>query len=112
VVHATVSANKLKMELLGADKPVDVGFRTDVLATTAFGRKVVEQAFRDRPKRKQKGIDGIEILRWRYLAFHDGRHRVETSHDIYPPTEEIWQVPPGYDESALPPIGEEGSSSL
>jgi vancomycin resistance protein YoaR len=107
VVHATVLANKIKMELLGADKPVDVSFGRNVLSTTPFGRKVVEDAAVTKPRRKQKGIDGMEIYRVRVVAYHDGRRKVEGGRDVYPPTTEIWHVPPGYDESTLPPLGED-----
>jgi vancomycin resistance protein YoaR len=105
VVHATVSGNKVKMELLGADKPVDVSFGKSVLATTPFVRKVVEDPGVSKPKRKQKGIDGMELYRSRVLAFHDGRRKVEGGRDLYPPTLEIWHVPPGFDETTLPPLG-------
>ncbi len=107
-VHVTVLANKVKMELLGADKPVDVTFGRSIVATTPFGRKVEETAGLTKPKRKQKGIDGIDLIRSRVLAFHDGRPRkIEGGRDLYPPTQEIWLVPPGYDESELPPLGED-----
>jgi hypothetical protein len=107
VVHATVAGNRISMDLLGADKPVNVTFGRDVLSTTAFARKVVEEPGLDAPKRKQKGIDGMEILRTRVLSFRGGARRVESSHDTYPPTQEIWQVPTGYDENDLPPLGED-----
>jgi vancomycin resistance protein YoaR len=107
VIHAKVADNKITMDLLGAEKPVQVTFGHEVLSTTPFGRKVVEEATVRNPKRKQKGMDGVELSRWRVLAFHDGHTRVERSRDSYPPTTEIWQVPPGYDESQLPPLGED-----
>jgi vancomycin resistance protein YoaR len=107
VVHATVSGNKLAMELLGAAKPASVTFGHEVLSTTPFERKVVEEAAVARPRRKQKGADGMELSRWRGIAFRDGRYKLEKSRDMYPPTTEIWQVPPGYDEARLPPLGED-----
>jgi vancomycin resistance protein YoaR len=105
VVHATVTANKIKMELLGADKPADVTFGKSVLSTTPFTRKVVEDPGVAKPKRKQKGIEGMELFRSRVIAYHDGRRKVENGRDVYPPTTEIWHVPPGFDESTLPPLG-------
>jgi hypothetical protein len=107
VVHAAVAGNRIGMDLLGADKPVVVTFGHDVLSTTPFARKVVEDPATGKPKRKQKGIDGMEILRTRVLSYRGGSRRVESSHDTYPPTQEIWQVPMGYDESDLPPLGED-----
>jgi vancomycin resistance protein YoaR len=107
VVHASVGANKLEMKLVGADKPVNVAFLPKVVSTTPFGRKVVEQPGLAAPKRKQKGVDGTELSWSRVLIFRDGRRKVESSRDTYPPTQEIWRVPSGYDEADLPPIGED-----
>jgi vancomycin resistance protein YoaR len=107
VVHATVSANVIKMELLGADKPVEVTFGKSVLSTTPYERKVEEDPTVSKPKRKQKGIDGMELWRSRVLTFRDGTRKVENSRDVYPPTREVWLVPPGYDASTLPPLGED-----
>jgi vancomycin resistance protein YoaR len=105
VVHTAVAANKIRMELLGADKPATVTFGRNVLSTTPFGRKVVEDAAVSKPKRKQKGIDGMELVRYRVIVFQDGTRKTEAGRDLYPPTNEIWHVPPGYDESGLPPLG-------
>ena len=105
VVHASVAGNKVKMELLGADKPVDVSFGKSVLATSPFTRKIVEDPGVTKPKRKQKGIEGMELFRQRTLAFHNGQKKVEPGRDVYPPTTEIWHVPPGFDEGTLPPLG-------
>lgn len=107
VVHATVAQNVIEMELLGADKPVTVTFGKSVLSTTPYGRKVEEDATVAKPKRKQKGIDGMDLFRQRTLAFRDGTRKVESSRDVYPPTAEIWQVPPGFDASTLPALGED-----
>jgi hypothetical protein len=84
---------------------VDVSFGKSVISTTPFTRKVVEDPGVTKPKRKQKGIEGMELYRSRVLAFHDGQRKVEGGRDVYPPTTEIWHVPPGFDESTLPPLG-------
>jgi vancomycin resistance protein YoaR len=107
VVHATVAPNTLAMQLLGSDKPVRVALMRTVLATTPFERKVVEDPVLGAPKRKQKGLDGMSLLRKRFIALRGGQSRIETSHDTYPPTTEIWKVPAGYDESELPPLGQD-----
>jgi hypothetical protein len=60
-----------------------------------------------KPRRKQKGIEGMRLLRKRLIALRGGESRVEISRDTYPPTTEIWKVPPGYDESQLPALGED-----
>jgi vancomycin resistance protein YoaR len=107
VVHATVGANKIAMQLLGADKPVRVALMRTVLSTTPFERKVVEDPAIGKPKRRQKGLDGMKLLRKRLITVRGGPSRIETSRDNYPPTTEIWKVPPGYDDSELPPLGED-----
>jgi vancomycin resistance protein YoaR len=107
VLHATVAANRIAMQLLGAAKPVRVALERTVLSTMPFERKVEEDPAYAKPRRKQKGLDGIKLLRKRRIAFRGGPTRIETSRDTYPPTTEIWKVPPGYDESELPPLGED-----
>jgi vancomycin resistance protein YoaR len=107
VVHATVGPNKLTMQLLGADKVVRVALLRTVLSTTPFERKVVEDPAVAKPKRTQKGLDGMRLLRKRLIALRGGQSRLETSRDTYPPTTEIWKVPPGFDEGELPPLGQD-----
>jgi vancomycin resistance protein YoaR len=107
VVHTTVGPNKIEMQLLGAAKPARVALMRTVLTTTPFERKVVEDPAIGKPKRKQKGADGMKLLRKRLIAVRGGPSRIETSRDNYPPTTEIWKVPPGYDENELPPLGED-----
>jgi vancomycin resistance protein YoaR len=107
VFRATVTGNALHVDLLGADKPASVELRKEILETTPFDRKVVEDRAFAQPKRTQKGADGVELRRSRILAFAHGPTRVETSVDRYPPTLEIWKVPPGYDADLLPPLGED-----
>lgn len=107
VVHASVGPNKITMQLLGADKPARVALMRTVLSTTPFDRKIEEDPSIAKPKRKQKGLDGMRLLRKRLIALRDGASRVEISRDSYPPTTEIWRVPPGYDENELPPLGED-----
>ncbi len=109
VLHAKTDGNKLTMQLLGAGKPVKVAFTREVLKTTPYGRKVNED-----PKLtgthvlvKQHGIRGYTIKRTRTVTFEDGRKKVETSTDAYPPTTEIYAVPVGFDESKLPPLPED-----
>ena len=107
VVHAFTDGTKIKVELLGKAHPVEVSYGRDVLGTFPFTRKIVEEDWVTKPTIKQKGIKGIQIRRSRVLAFHDGQKRVETSTDLYPPTIEIYRVPPGYNTDELPPVGED-----
>jgi vancomycin resistance protein YoaR len=111
VFRSRVGPNQLRIEVLGADKPVSVDLRKEVLSTTPFDRKVVEEAGLDEPKRKQKGLEGMDLRRSRLLSYRNGAVRIETSVDRYPPTEEVWKVPPGYDESQLPPLGGDPDAS-
>jgi hypothetical protein len=53
---------------------------------------------------KQHGIRGFRVKRKRTVTFEDGRRKVEENIDVYPPTTEIYAVPPGFDESMLPPL--------
>jgi vancomycin resistance protein YoaR len=112
VVHAEVGPNQVTMQLLGADKPAKVALMRTVLSTIPFDRKVVEDPALATPRRKQKGAEGMRLLRKRVVLLYGGEYRggetrVEVSRDTYPPTTEIWRVPPGYDEAALPPLGED-----
>lgn len=104
-VHAFVAGNTVHVELLGKEKPVEVSYGQNVLGTFAFTRKIVEDASVDKPIVKQKGIRGIQIRRHRVMRFAGGEERQETSVDMYPPTQEIVRVPPGYNPDELPPVG-------
>jgi vancomycin resistance protein YoaR len=107
VIHSSIVGSRLRVELLGHDKPVAVTYAKSVLATHPFARKVVEEAGVTVPKVKQKGIRGIELRRWRVLRYATGEKRIETSTDTYPPTQEIYRVPPGFDANELPALEED-----
>jgi vancomycin resistance protein YoaR len=109
--HTTVGPNTLHVELLGARKPVSVELQKEELSTTPFERKVVEDRAFAQPKRTQKGADGLELRRLRVLTYARGSRRVESTVDRYPPTLEVWKVPPGFDEDSLPPLGEDPPST-
>jgi vancomycin resistance protein YoaR len=106
VLHAKTEGNKLRMELLGASKPVTVSFGRELVQTIPFKRKIVEDE-RLSGKRvvvKQHGIKGYKIKRFRTLTYADGRKRTEENTDFYPPTTEIYEVPVGFDVALLPPL--------
>ena len=114
VVHAKTDGNKLRVELLGKERPVKVGFGREVLETIPYKRKVVEDAELSGKKVrvKQHGIKGYKIKRTRELTYADGRHRKEELEDKYPATTEIYEVPVGFDVSLLPPLpAESGEDS-
>jgi vancomycin resistance protein YoaR len=112
VIHAWIDGNKAKVELLGARHPVTVKFGKTYLASFAFGRKVSEEPSVTKPTLKQKGMRGVQIRRSRVIDFTDGEpERIETSVDTYPPVQEVYKVPPGYDPEELPALGEDENAA-
>lgn len=116
VVHAKTEGGKLKVEILGKEKPIEVHFSREVVAQIPFTRRLVEEPSLSGKKviHKQHGIRGFRIKRTRELRYQDGTTRVETSTDQYPPTVDIYQVPVGFDESLLPSLpgsGTEGEAA-
>jgi vancomycin resistance protein YoaR len=112
VVHARTEGSKLKIEILGKMRPVQVGFGREVLETLPYKRKVVEDATLAGKKVlvKQHGIKGYRVKRSRLLTYPDGTTKKESTTDTYPPTTEIYHVPVGFDVALLPglPGGEDG----
>jgi vancomycin resistance protein YoaR len=106
VVHARTEGNKLRVELLGKARPVEVSFGRDVVATIPFKRKIVEEPSLSGKKVlvKQHGIKGYRIHRSRVLKYPDGTTRREDTTDFYPPTIEIYHVPVGFDVGLLPSL--------
>ncbi|HQP36913.1 MAG TPA: VanW family protein [Polyangiaceae bacterium] len=110
VLHAVVDRGLISFELLGEQRPVTVTFKRDVVGTRNYKRQVRETSYLPEGKvvLKQRGIRGYSVRRIRTLRFRDGSERDETTLDVYPATAEIYLVPPGTDESVLPPLpGEE-----
>ena len=114
VVHAKTDGNKLRVELLGKMRPVDVSFGRELVSTIAFKRKIVEEPTLSGKKVlvKQHGIKGYRIRRSRLLKYPDGTSKKEEATDFYPPTTEIYHVPVGFDVALLPALpggeGEDG----
>jgi vancomycin resistance protein YoaR len=111
VVHAKTEGNKLKVELLGKERPVQVTFGRDVEKAIAYKRKIVEDPSLTGKKVrvKQHGIKGYKVKRSRVLVYANGTRKTETASDFYPPTTEIYQVPVGFDVALLPALpGGEG----
>ena len=106
VVHAKTEGSKLHVEILGKERPVEVGFGREVLETLPFKRKVVEDPALSgkRVVVKQHGIKGYKVKRTRILKYADGHRRVEDATDFYPPTTEIYEVPVGFDVALLPKL--------
>ncbi len=112
VVHAKTTANTLKVELLGKEKPVTVKFNRQLLKRVPFTRKLVENASLggNRVVHKQHGIDGYRIKRFREMVFADGTSKTEETTDFYPPTFDIFEVPVGFDEGRLPSVPQRGEN--
>ncbi len=109
VVHTMTTANKLTIQFLGRERPVTVGFGRELVETIPYGRKVIEEPdLSGRKVRiKQHGIRGYKIKRSRVLTYKTGEQRTEKTTDTYPATNEIYAVPPGFDETWLPLLPEE-----
>jgi vancomycin resistance protein YoaR len=115
VVHAKVTGNQLKMQLLGAKKPAKVSFVRELVESYAYPRKVNFESKLRVSKRvvlKQHGIRGFKIKRTRTLIFKDGTRRKEENTDLYPATAEIYEVPPDFDVSLLPDLPEDNVDQL
>lgn len=116
VVHASSANGKLRIELLGKMRPARVSFGREVLSTIAYKRKIEEDPALAGKKVlvKQHGIKGFKIKRSRLFTYPNGTTKKEEATDSYPPTVEIYKVPPGFDESLLPalPTGEDEEPEL
>ena len=107
VIHAeTIAGGKLHVGLYGAKRMVKVDFERELLEKLPFKRKLVEkpELRGNRIVRKQHGIFGYKIKRTRTIHYADGTSKKEEEKDTYPPTQEIFEVPIGFDESVLPSI--------
>jgi len=107
VVHATISKGTLAFELRGRERPATVDLSTDTIGVSAFKRKIEDAPWLEAGqfRLKQKGIRGVSIRKTRVIKYAGGKERVEVTNDVYPPTFEIYLVPPGTDvETALPPL--------
>lgn len=110
VLRSVVDKGQITFEVLGEQRPVRVTFRGEVVGTQRYKRKVQEAAWlgEGRVVRKQRGIRGYTVRKVRLIRDRDGRQREEETRDVYPPTVEIFLVPPGTDpERDLPPLPHE-----
>jgi len=106
VVHAKTEGGKLRVELLGKERPVNVSFSRELVSTIPYKRKVVEESSLSGKKVlvKQHGIKGFRVKRTRTLKYASGATKKEEATDFYPPTTEIYHVPVGFDVALLPPL--------
>jgi hypothetical protein len=104
-VHAFADAGQMTVELFGRRRARRVDWRHDVLSSTSFGDRYVEDPL-VRPGEQlvsQQGRRGAMVLRSRTIDDERGL-RVEEVHIRYPPTDRIVRVAPGTldPESGLP----------
>lgn len=114
VLHSVVNQGQITFEILGEQRPVRVTFRGEVISTQRYKRKVQEASWltEGRVLRKQRGIRGFTVRKVRLIRARDGQQREEVTRDFYPPTTEIFLVPPGTDpEKDLPPLPQEGGKA-
>src|SRR5262249_3296221 len=113
IVHSSVDKGTLAFELLGKDKLAKVEFSTSTIKVEEFKRKIEEAPWLPAGKfvRKQKGIKGYAFKRIRSVHPCDTQEHLDVSKAVDPPPLEIYLVPPGTDESALPPLPNEAPST-
>lgn len=108
LIHAFVrDRGTLVVELMGRERPVTVAFDAATVGVKSYKRKVRVSHWLEEGRiiRKQGGRKGVTIKKVRTLRYVDGTERLEETLDHYPPTTEIYYVPPGTDvESELPPL--------
>jgi len=107
VVHARGEKGRMKVQLLGKTQPAKVDHHASTVAVRMYKRKIRRSPWLEEGKvfRKQKGRKGLTIEKVRTIEFADGGVKEETTRDVYPPTNEIYYLPPGADEEeALPPL--------
>jgi len=106
VLRAALDKGTLAFELRGRERPATVDLATATVGVAPFKRKVEEASWVKEGKYvlKQKGIRGYSIRKTRTIRLAGGEERVEVTTDVYPPTFEIYLVPPGTDvDAVLPP---------
>ncbi|MBW2457016.1 MAG: VanW family protein [Deltaproteobacteria bacterium] len=114
ILRAHADTGTLTLELMGAKRPATVKFFAATVGVRPYKRKVREASWlaEGRIIRKQKGIRGVTVEKTRRILYADGTRRVETTTDIYPPTNEVYYVPPGTDvEADLPPLPDDGATT-
>ena len=115
VVHAKTDGNKLRVELLGKMRPVDVELRSrgrlDVAVQAQDRRRA--GALRQEGPRQAARHQGLHASSARGCSStRTARRKKEELTDFYPPTTEIYKVPVGFDVALLPPLpGGEGEDS-
>ena len=112
LVRASAKKGVMRVVLYGKARPATVDFSASTVGIKRYKRKVRVAHWLAEGKvfRKQKGRRGITIEKVRRIHHSDGSTRVETTTDVYPPTNEVYYVAPGTDtDTALPPLPADAS---
>ncbi|MFO0553369.1 MAG: VanW family protein [Polyangiaceae bacterium] len=107
VVSAEIDKGKLRFEILGRARQVEVAFDTETQGILKYSRKLEKAGYLPpgEYRVKQKGRRGVSIKRKKTIrVLATGESRTEESTDIYPPTQEIFLISPGTKEADLPAI--------
>jgi vancomycin resistance protein YoaR len=104
-IHARGTRGVLEVwvDTAGANRP-EVSLTSEIVERTAFAR-VIERDKRakdDTAQLKAFGIPGFRVKRTREIRSADGTVKRDVRIDVYPPTNEIVQVSPSFDESQSP----------
>jgi vancomycin resistance protein YoaR len=93
VLHYVVADGKMRVEILGGDRPRMIHFVRRITQRTPFSEQVVEHA--DWPSGvrviTQLGIDGFRVRRYR-IQWEGSRAWREVTEDVYPPTPQVVEV--------------------
>jgi vancomycin resistance protein YoaR len=94
---------EMTVELWGAERPREVEWRTEIVATEPWSDRYVEDATVPAGEERvsQRGIRGFVVLRERTIRHRNGVE-VERQRLTYPPTDRIVRVAPG----TLDPTGQ------
>jgi len=103
-IHAKAARGTLEVWIdgAGATHP-DVSVTSEILDRTTFSRVVErdKRAKEDTVRVKAFGIPGYRVKRTREIRTADGTVKRDVRIDVYPPTSEIVQVAPSFEESRI-----------
>lgn len=113
LIHAFLpTETSIKVELLGHTVPVKVEHQYGVTERHDFVRRVKFTEEVKKPKRKQKGNYGYDVVSVVKIAAADGKTTRKSYSSIYYPVPEVYWVPPNFDLAQLPPLPEGASDTV
>ncbi len=111
-VRAVAHKGTLVVSLHGKQRPARVSLATATVGVKPYKRKIRQAPWltEGRIVRKQAGRRGVTIRKVRHIKYSDGKELDEKTIDTYPPTTEIYLVPPGTDPDELPQMPEDAAA--